>query len=154
MTLSKAWLAVTGIECDEPGKPKGGSPLPFALSAEAMLLVAGVMRHIFGMGGIASPGAALGAGQRALLRLAVDHDQQRLQDAPLPPDADQRRLRHLRLCADGAGADAVPGLRCRAEFAGLKEPGFVLCRRKKNGPVRPLPPTSPDRPSRSQTQAE
>ena len=62
MTLSKAWLAATGIECDEPGKPKGGSPLPFVLSAEAMLLVAGMTRHIFGMGGIPSPGAALGAG--------------------------------------------------------------------------------------------
>lgn len=62
MTLSKAWLAATGIGCDETGKPKGGSPLPFVLSAVAMLLVAGMMRHIFGMVGIASPGAGLVAG--------------------------------------------------------------------------------------------
>ncbi|WP_289150107.1 DUF1761 domain-containing protein [uncultured Salipiger sp.] len=62
MTLSKAWLAATGIECDETGKPKGGSPLPFVLSAVAMLLVAGMMRHIFGMVGIVSPGAGLVAG--------------------------------------------------------------------------------------------
>ncbi|GKY86497.1 DUF1761 domain-containing protein [Sinisalibacter aestuarii] len=47
MLLSKPWLEVSGIECDENGKPKGGgSPLPFVLSAIAMILVAGMMRHI------------------------------------------------------------------------------------------------------------
>lgn len=48
MALSKPWLAASGIECDDNGKPKnGGSPLPFLLSAVAMILVAGMMRHIF-----------------------------------------------------------------------------------------------------------
>ena len=47
MTLSKPWLEASGIECDENGKPKnGGSPTPFILSAIAMILVAGMMRHI------------------------------------------------------------------------------------------------------------
>ncbi|MCA0995319.1 DUF1761 domain-containing protein [Alloyangia pacifica] len=62
MSLSKPWLAASGIECDAAGKPKNGSPLPFVLSAIAMLLVAGMMRHIFHMAGITSPGAGLVAG--------------------------------------------------------------------------------------------
>lgn len=46
MALSKPWLAASGIECDENGRPVGGSALPFVLSAIAMVLVAGMMRHI------------------------------------------------------------------------------------------------------------
>lgn len=47
MALSKPWLEASGIECNESGKPiNGGSPLPFVLSAIAMVLVAGMMRHI------------------------------------------------------------------------------------------------------------
>ena len=62
MALSKPWLEASGIDCDENGKPKGGSPLPFVLSAVAMLLVAGMMRHIFGMAGIATAGTGLVSG--------------------------------------------------------------------------------------------
>ncbi|WP_226623975.1 DUF1761 domain-containing protein [Alloyangia pacifica] len=62
MTLSKPWLAAAGIACDETGKPKSTGPLPFVLSAVAMLLVAGMMRHIFHMAGITSAGAGLVAG--------------------------------------------------------------------------------------------
>ena len=62
MTLSKPWLAASGIDCDETGKPKNASPLPFVLSAIAMLLVAGMMRHIFHMAGITTAGAGLVAG--------------------------------------------------------------------------------------------
>ncbi len=62
MTLSRPWMDAAGIECDETGKPKGGSPLPFVLSAIAMILVAGMMRHIFGMSGIDTVGAGLVAG--------------------------------------------------------------------------------------------
>ena len=58
MALSKPWLRATGIECDENGKPKDQSALPFVLSAVCMLLVAGMMRHILAMAGIASSGAA------------------------------------------------------------------------------------------------
>ncbi len=48
MALSKPWLEASGIECDENGKPKGGgSPTPYILSAIAMILVAGMMRHVF-----------------------------------------------------------------------------------------------------------
>lgn len=53
MTLSKPWLAASGIKCDENGKPMGdGSPLPFVLSFIAMILVSGMMRHTFALSGI------------------------------------------------------------------------------------------------------
>jgi hypothetical protein len=57
MALSKPWLAASGVECDESGRPKnGGNPLPFVLSAIAMILVAGMMRHVFAMAHIESIG--------------------------------------------------------------------------------------------------
>lgn len=52
MALSKPWLEAAGIECDAEGKPKGSSPMPFVLSALCMLLVAGMMRHIFAGSGV------------------------------------------------------------------------------------------------------
>ncbi|WP_194097630.1 DUF1761 domain-containing protein [Marivivens aquimaris] len=63
MALSKPWLEASGIECDDNGKPKnGGSPMPFILSAIAMLIVAGMMRHLFMMSGIATLGAGIVSG--------------------------------------------------------------------------------------------
>jgi len=65
MALSKPWLAVSGIECDADGKPKnGGSPLPFLLSAIAMVIVAAMMSWIFAMAGITTlgRGAMVGLG--------------------------------------------------------------------------------------------
>jgi len=60
MTLSKPWVEASGIECDENGKPKGGgSPMPFVLSAICMILVAGLMRHIFARAGITGIGEGL-----------------------------------------------------------------------------------------------
>lgn len=63
MALSKPWVAASGVPVDESGRPAGGaSPMPFFLSAVAMLLVAGMMRHIFSMAGIASVGAGAVSG--------------------------------------------------------------------------------------------
>jgi Protein of unknown function (DUF1761) len=65
MALSKPWLAASGIERDENGRPKGGgSPMPFVLSAIAMVLVAGMMRYIFGLAEITTltQGIVLGGG--------------------------------------------------------------------------------------------
>lgn len=63
MALSKPWIAASGVAVDANGRPAGGrSPLPFVLSAIAMVLVAGMMRHIFAMAGIATPGAGIVAG--------------------------------------------------------------------------------------------
>ena len=52
MALAKPWVAAAKIEVDENGRPKNSSPLPFVLSAIAMIVVAGMMRHIFSMAGI------------------------------------------------------------------------------------------------------
>ncbi len=58
MALSKPWLAVSGVPLDKNGKPDGnGSPMPFVLSALCMILVAGMMRHIFASSGVVTPGA-------------------------------------------------------------------------------------------------
>ncbi|GGD21176.1 DUF1761 domain-containing protein [Sinisalibacter lacisalsi] len=47
MALSRPWLDAAGLERDEHGRPKDNAgPLPYILSAIAMVLVAGMMRHI------------------------------------------------------------------------------------------------------------
>ncbi|MBS8224857.1 DUF1761 domain-containing protein [Vannielia litorea] len=66
MTLSRPWLAAAEIPCDDSGQPEGGfSPLPFIISGIAMLLVAGMMRHILAMAGIE------GAGKSAMVGLGI-----------------------------------------------------------------------------------
>lgn len=63
MTLSKPWMQAAGVACDENGKPvNGGSPMPFIMSGICMILVAGLMRHIFAMSGIVTVGGGLVAG--------------------------------------------------------------------------------------------
>lgn len=63
MVLSKPWLAANKIECDENGRPKtNNGVLPFLLSAIAMVVVAGMMRHIFAMSGIVTVGGGAIAG--------------------------------------------------------------------------------------------
>jgi hypothetical protein len=55
--MSKPWIAAAGIQTDANGKPQGnGSPMPFVIAFVAMLLVAGMMRHLFQMSGIDSLG--------------------------------------------------------------------------------------------------
>ncbi len=63
MALSKPWIAAVGIETDEAGRPqRSGSATPFVLSAIAMILVAGMMRHTFVTSGIETVGAGLVGG--------------------------------------------------------------------------------------------
>ena len=63
MALSKPWIRAAGIAVDDKGRPQGnGSPLPFVLSGIAMVIVAGMMRHIFAMAGIATPASGITAG--------------------------------------------------------------------------------------------
>lgn len=63
MALSKPWIEASGVPVDASGRPAGGaSPTPFVLSALAMLLVAGMMRHIFSMAGIATFAAGIVSG--------------------------------------------------------------------------------------------
>ena len=57
MALAKPWMAAAGIECDENGAPMNrANPVPYILSALCMLVVAGMMRHIFAMAGITAVG--------------------------------------------------------------------------------------------------
>lgn len=62
MTLAKQWVAASGVACDENGRPLNTSITPFILSGIAMLVVAGMMRHMFGMAGIDGFGKGLIAG--------------------------------------------------------------------------------------------
>jgi hypothetical protein len=53
MVMSKPWIAASGIPVDVSGRPMGnGSPMPFVVGIVAMVLVAGMMRHVFAEGGI------------------------------------------------------------------------------------------------------
>ena len=62
MALAKPWVAAAKIELDENGRPANSSPLPFILSAIAMIVIAGMMRHMFSMAGIAEVSKGLTAG--------------------------------------------------------------------------------------------
>ena len=62
MALSKQWVAASGIEVDESGRPANQSKTPFILAGIAMLLVAGMMRHMFAMSGIDTLAAGLVGG--------------------------------------------------------------------------------------------
>jgi hypothetical protein len=51
--LSKPWMAASGIKLGPDGKPaNGSSPSPYIISAIAILIVAGMMRHVFAMSGL------------------------------------------------------------------------------------------------------
>lgn len=63
MALAKPWMQAAGVKMTADGKPDGnGSALPFVLSAVAMVLVAGMMRHIFALSGIDTVGKGLLSG--------------------------------------------------------------------------------------------
>jgi len=63
MALSKPWMEAAGIPRDENGRPQGnGSPMPFILSAICMIIVAGMMRHIFAMAAIDTVGKGFMSG--------------------------------------------------------------------------------------------
>lgn len=61
--LSGRWMVAAGVELDENGKPVGQmDPRPFIISGIAMILVAGMMRHMFAMAGIDGAGKSLLSG--------------------------------------------------------------------------------------------
>jgi hypothetical protein len=48
--LSKPWMAAAGLKVGADGRPEGGSsPMPFVISFVMMIIVAGMLRHVFGM---------------------------------------------------------------------------------------------------------
>lgn len=62
MILAKPWVEAAGIEVDENGKPVDQDATPFILSAIAMILVAGMMRHTFVLSGIDTAGKGILSG--------------------------------------------------------------------------------------------
>ncbi len=61
--LSKPWLEASGVPTDENGRPQNGSsPSPYVISLIGILLVAGMMRHVFSMAGIDTVAEAITAG--------------------------------------------------------------------------------------------
>ncbi|WP_094019459.1 DUF1761 domain-containing protein [Maliponia aquimaris] len=63
MVLAEPWMVAAGINRDADGKPEGGqSPAIFATTFVMQLIVAGMMRHIFGAAGIVTLGAGLVSG--------------------------------------------------------------------------------------------
>ena len=70
MSMSKAWIAAAEVPVDANGKPQGnGSVMPFVVGLVAMVIVAGMMRHVFAMSGLTTiiGGVKGGAGIGAFL---------------------------------------------------------------------------------------
>ncbi|MEH6520600.1 DUF1761 domain-containing protein [Sulfitobacter sp.] len=62
MALANPWMAAAGIKQGPDGRPEGDSPLPYIMAAVAMLLVSGMMRHMFALSGIDTVGEGLTSG--------------------------------------------------------------------------------------------
>ena len=59
IAMSKPWMAASGVTEDQQ---KASGPLPFVIGLAAMVLVAGMMRHILGGSGVTSVGGGAIAG--------------------------------------------------------------------------------------------
>jgi hypothetical protein len=69
MSMSKAWIAAAELQCEDKGRPTrgeghegGSSPMPFVIGLIAMVLVAGMMRHLLAASGVTSIGGGAVAG--------------------------------------------------------------------------------------------
>ncbi len=62
MLLAKPWMQAAGIAAGEDGKPAKTGALPYIIAFVMALLVAGMMRHMFGQIGIATVGKGLVSG--------------------------------------------------------------------------------------------
>jgi hypothetical protein len=63
MALAKPWMAAAGIKVGDDGKPaNGASATPYIVSFICIILVAGMMRHVFALSGIETTGKGLQAG--------------------------------------------------------------------------------------------
>ncbi|MGH1576144.1 DUF1761 domain-containing protein [Planktotalea sp.] len=61
--LSKQWMEASGVAVGEDGKPANNSdPMPFIMGFIAMILVAGMMRHVFALSDIDTIGKGLVSG--------------------------------------------------------------------------------------------
>lgn len=61
--LAKPWMAVSGVKVGPDGRPaNGSSPAPYVISLVAMIVVAGMLRHVMAMAGLTTFSAGLIAG--------------------------------------------------------------------------------------------
>lgn len=68
MVLAKQWMAASGVTEEQQ---KNGGMMPFVIGLIAMILVAGMMRHIFALSGIDTVGKGLVSGLGCGLFLAA-----------------------------------------------------------------------------------
>ncbi len=62
-TMAKPWMEAAGLTMGPDGRPAGGgSPMPFVVGIAAMILVAGMMRHVFAMAGLDTIGEGIMGG--------------------------------------------------------------------------------------------
>lgn len=70
--LAKPWMEASGVVLNEDGVPANRSdPLPYITAIVASILVAGMMRHVFVLGGIDTVAKGLVAGAGIGLFLAA-----------------------------------------------------------------------------------
>ncbi|MEO0656057.1 MAG: DUF1761 domain-containing protein [Pseudomonadota bacterium] len=70
--LAKPWMEASGVVLNEDGVPANRSnPLPYITAILASILVAGMMRHVFVLGGIDTVAKGLVAGAGVGLFLAA-----------------------------------------------------------------------------------
>ncbi|MGH1464076.1 MAG: DUF1761 domain-containing protein [Cognatishimia sp.] len=65
MALAKPWMAAAGVEVGEDGRPaNAANKVPYIVSIICLIIVAGMMRHVFSLAGIdvASKGLVAGLG--------------------------------------------------------------------------------------------
>ncbi len=63
MSVGTAWMAAAGLTPGPDGRPSNGSsPMPYLVGFLSMVVVAGMMRHIFAMAAIDTVGKGLVAG--------------------------------------------------------------------------------------------
>jgi hypothetical protein len=59
MTMAKPWQAASGVS---EAEARGSGPMPFVVGLVAMVLVAGMMRHLLGSSGVTTVGGGVIAG--------------------------------------------------------------------------------------------
>ena len=63
MSMAKPWMAASGVEVGDDGQPANRKdPVPYIVSILCLILVAGMMRHVFSLAGIDTVGKGLVAG--------------------------------------------------------------------------------------------
>jgi hypothetical protein len=53
MSLARPWMEAAGIEADENGRPaENAGAMPYVIAFVCAIIVAGMMRHVFALGGV------------------------------------------------------------------------------------------------------